>query len=73
MKKGRFSKDEIVYITKHHQTMSVEGMGAELDRDAESVKNFIRDKLGESLQEKREIQALYDLKSKQQHHKGDLE
>ena len=66
MKKGRFSKDEIVYITKHHQTMSVEGMGAELDRDAESVKNFIRDKLGESLQEKREIQALYDLKSKPQ-------
>ena len=66
MKKGRFSKDEIVYITKHHQTMSVEGMGAELDRDAESVKNFIKDKLGESLQEKREIQALYDLKGKPQ-------
>jgi len=66
MKKGRFSKDEIAYITEHHQTMSVEGMGAELDRDAESVKNFIKDKLGESLQEKREIQALYDLKGKPQ-------
>jgi hypothetical protein len=66
MKRGRFSKDEIVYITKHHQTMSVEDVAAELNRDAESVKNFIRDKLGESLQEKREIQALYDLKGKPQ-------
>ena len=55
MKKGRFSKDEIAYITKHHDSMSVEGMAAELDRDAESVRNYIRDKLGESLQEKREI------------------
>ena len=66
MKKGRFSKDEIAYITKHHDSMSVEGMAAELDRDAESVRNYIRDKLGESLQEKREIQALYDLRGKPQ-------
>ena len=66
MKKGRFSKNEIAYITKHHEDTSVEDMAAELDRDAESVKSFIKDKLGESLQEKREIQALYDLKGKPQ-------
>jgi hypothetical protein len=66
MKKGRFSKDEIAYITEYHESMSVEDVAAELDRDVESVKNFIKDKLGESLQEKREIQALYDLKGKPQ-------
>ena len=66
MKKGRFSKNEIAYITKHHEDMSVEDMAAELDRDAESVKSFIKDKLGQSLQEKREIQALYNLKGKPQ-------
>jgi septum formation inhibitor MinC len=64
MKKGRFSKTEISYIKLHHETIPVGQIAENLDRDPESVENFIKEKLGDSKLKKREIEALYDLKSR---------
>ena len=64
MKKGRFSKTEISYIKLHHETIPVGQIAENLDRDPESIENFIKEKLGDSKLKKREIEALYDLKSR---------
>ena len=64
MKKGRFSKTEISFITDNHDSLNYEEMAQKLNRDADSVKNFIKNKLGESLEDKTRIQALYDLKNR---------
>ena len=64
MKKGRFSKREISYITENHDTLSYREIASKLNRDEDSVQNFIKNKLGESIEDKKRIQALYDLKSR---------
>ena len=64
MKKGRFSKTEISFITENHETLSYQEIALKLNRDAYSVENFIKSKLGESLEDKKRIQALYDLKNR---------
>ena len=64
MKKGRFSKTEISYIKLHHEKISVADIASHLDRDPESIENYIREKLGDSKIKKRELEALYDLKSR---------
>ena len=64
MKKGRFSKTEISFITENHETLSYREIALKLNRDAYSVENFIKSKLGESLEDKKRIQALYDLKNR---------
>lgn len=46
MKKGRFSKDEIEIITQHAAILDVNEIGETLNRDPESVRTFIVDKLG---------------------------
>jgi len=46
MKKGRFSKDEIQYIEDKLLTDSPEQIAKHLNRDPESVENFIKKKLG---------------------------
>lgn len=48
MKKGRFSKTEISYIKLHHEKISVADIASHLDRDPESIENYIREKLGDS-------------------------
>ena len=64
MKKGRFSKTEMSYIKLHHETIPVGQIAEDLDRDPESIENFIKEKLGDSKIKKREIEALYDLQSR---------
>ena len=64
MKKGRFSKREISYITENHDILSYREIADQLNRDEDSVQNFIKSKLGESLEDKKRIQALYDLKNR---------
>ena len=64
MKKGRFSKTEISFITENHETSSYQEIALKLNRDAYSVENFIKSKLGESIEDKKRIQALYDLKNR---------
>ena len=64
MKKGSFSKTEISYIKLHHEKISVADIASHLDRDPESIENYIREKLGDSKIKKRELEALYDLKSR---------
>lgn len=64
MRKGRFSKTEISFITENHDSLSHQEIAQELNRDPESIKNFIKSKLGESIEDKKRIQALYDLKNR---------
>ena len=64
MKKGRFSKSEISYIKINYETLPAASIAETLDRDPESIKNFIKEKLGDSRQKKRELEALYDLQSR---------
>ena len=64
MRKGRFSKTEISFITEHHDSLNHQEIAQKLNRDADRVKNYIKNKLGESLEDKKRIQALYDLKNR---------
>jgi len=63
MKKGRFSKKEIQFIEQECESTPYEEIASSLDRDVESVTNFIRNKLGKGLSEteKFEVKAGYDL------------
>ena len=42
MKKGRFSKEDIQYIEENVLTDSPEQIAKALDRDPESIENFIK-------------------------------
>jgi hypothetical protein len=66
MKKGRFSKEEIVFIKKSFEHLSYEEIGTRLDRDPESIEKFIKEKLGKNVSstEERAVQAEYDLKTR---------
>ena len=44
MKKGRFSKEEQQFIEQNCETMPLEKIAENLDRDASSVDNFIKTK-----------------------------
>ena len=66
MKKGRFSKEEIAFIEKNHKSMSYDAIAEKLNRDSESVENFVTNKLGQNISSKaqKEWQASYDLKNR---------
>jgi len=64
MKKGRFSKTEQQFIKEQHKTLSVEQLATRLDRDPVSVEDYIARKLGSNAEERRELDASYDLKSR---------
>ena len=64
MKKGRFSKTEQAFIKENHESLSVNQIASQLDRDPQSVKDHIEKKLGSSKIQKRELEAAYDLKSR---------
>ena len=82
MKKGRFSKEEIAFIEENHKAMSYDTIAAKLNRDSESIENFVTSKLGQNISSKaqKEWQASYDLKRrpywkdlKEQFHPDELE
>tara|TARA_Y100001938_G_scaffold145524_1_gene222363 strand:- start:15766 stop:16560 length:795 start_codon:yes stop_codon:yes gene_type:complete len=64
MKKGRFSKEEQKFIKENYESLSIEEIATELDRDPDSVESYVNSKLGKTAIDKREIEAYYDLKSR---------
>ena len=64
MRKGRFSKEEQKFIKENNGDLSPTQIAQSLDRDPESVENYIAQKLGTVALDKREIEAYYDLKSR---------
>ena len=64
MKKGRFSKQEQDFIKNNYETLSIEQIATQLDRDPDSVESYVNSKLGKTAIDKREIEAYYDLKSR---------
>ena len=57
MKKGRFSKQEIQFIEQECESTPYEEIADSLDRDVESVTNFIRTKLGKGLSTTEELEV----------------
>jgi|TARA_Y100001951_G_C11235287_1_gene237030 hypothetical protein len=66
MKKGRFSKEEIVFIKENCNSMSYDSIAIKLNRDPESVESFVISKLGKNIssEAQKEWQASYDLKNR---------
>jgi hypothetical protein len=64
MKKGRFSKTEQEFIKENHKEMSIHEIATRLDRDSVSVESYVNSKLGSTLLEEREIEALRDLQGR---------
>mgnify|MGYP003121571285 FL=1 len=62
MKKGRFSKEDIQYIEENVLTDSPEQIAKALDRDPESIENFIKKKYGKGAS--REEIAAFDLENR---------
>ena len=54
MKKGRFSKEEQRFIEQNCETMPIAKIAENLDRDASSIKNFIKTKLGKGISKEEE-------------------
>ena len=66
MKKGRFSKEEQQFIEQHCEAMPLDELAEALDRDPDSVENFIKNNLGRGIskQKQKELHAAYDLKNR---------
>ena len=66
MKKGRFSREEQRFIEQNCETMPLEKIAESLDRDASSVENFIKTKLGKGISKEEEAIRIaeYDLKTR---------
>ena len=62
MKKGRFSKEEERTIGRLINSMTPEDIAIQLDRDTESVVNFIKRKFNVGIS--REEQAAYSLENR---------
>lgn len=64
MKKGRFSNEEMDFIEANAEVLSPEQIAEQLDRDADSIKNWIKDKIGFSSTQKKEAAVANELRSK---------
>ena len=64
MKKGRFTKTEQEFIKNNHRDMSNLDIATHLDRDPISVQSYIKEKIGNSTLDDREIEALHDLQNR---------
>lgn len=64
MKKGRFSNEEMEFIEANAEVLSVDQIAARLDRDPDSVKDWIGKKIGFSAKQKKEAEVANELKSK---------
>ena len=64
MKKGRFTKTEQEFIKNNHREMSVLDIATHLDRDPTSVESYVKDKIGTTTLDDREIEALHDLQNR---------
>ena len=64
MKKGRFTKTEQEFIKNNHREMSNLEMATHLDRDPVSVQSYVKEKIGNTTLDDREIEALHDLQGR---------
>ena len=64
MKKGRFTKTEQEFIKNNHREMSTLDMATHLDRDPVSVESYVKEKIGNTTLDDREIEALHDLQGR---------
>ena len=64
MKKGRFSIEEMDFIEANAEVLSVEQIAEQLDRDPESVKDWIAKKIGFSPKQKKEAEVANELAQK---------
>jgi len=64
MKKGRFSKTEQEFIRENHKEMSIQEIATHLDRDPDSIGSYVKQKIGNTTLDEREIEALHDLQSR---------
>jgi len=64
MKKGRFTKTEQEFIKNNHREMSNLEIATRLDRDPISIQSYVKEKIGNSTLDDREIEALHDLQSR---------
>ena len=64
MKKGRFSTEEMEFIEANAEVLSPNMIAIKLNRDPESIKNWIADKIGFSTKQKREAEVASELKQK---------
>jgi len=64
LKKGRFTKTEQEFIKNNHREMSVLDIATHLDRDPASVESYVKEKIGNTTLDDREIEALHDLQNR---------
>lgn len=64
MKKGRFSVEEMSFIEANAEALSIEQISQQLDRDPESVRDWISKKIGFSAKQKQEAAVANELKVK---------
>ena len=64
MKKGRFSKTEQEFIRENHKEMSIHEIATHLDSDPDSIESYVKQKIGNTTLDEREIEALHDLQSR---------
>ena len=64
MKKGRFSTEEMSFIEAKAEVLSPEAIAIELDRDPDSIRDWIGKNIGFSAKQKKEAEVANELKSK---------
>ena len=64
MKKGRFSVEEKAFIEAKAEVLSPEAIASELDRDPDSIRDWIGKHIGFSPTQKKEAEVANELKSK---------
>ena len=64
MKKGRFGKDDMQFIEANAEVLSPESIAQKLDRDPDSVRDWIKKNVGFSTKQKKEAAVANELKEK---------
>ena len=64
MKKGRFSTTEMEFIEANAEVLSPESIAEKLDRDSDSIREWISKKIGFSVKQKKEAAVANELKTK---------
>ena len=64
MKKGRFSTEEMSFIEAQAEVLSPEAIAQELDRDPDSIRDWIEKNIGFSAKQKKEAAVANELKTK---------
>ena len=64
MKKGRFSTEEMSFIEAQAEVLSPESIAEKLDRDPDSIRDWIGKNIGFSAKQKKEAAVANELKEK---------